>query len=82
MSTPDVVSITSKLVGLDSQSHVSNVTIADYIAELIHPVATEMECIEYVDECGVNKVSLVVRLGEGEGGLVEVRTEDGDEDET
>ena len=69
MSTPDVVSITSKLIGLDSQSHVSNVTIADYIAELIRPVATEMECIEYVDGCGVNKVSLVVRLGEGEEGL-------------
>ena len=68
-TAPDVVSITSRLIGLDSQSHVSNVAVADYVTELARPAATRMERIEYRDSNGVRKVSLVVQLGEGEGGL-------------
>ncbi len=65
----DVVDITSRLIGLDSQSHVSNVAVADYVAGLVGPVATRLERIEYTDGDGVNKVSLVAQFGEGEGGL-------------
>jgi acetylornithine deacetylase len=68
-TTPDVVEITSKLIGLDSQSHVSNVGVADYIEGLVASAATRLERLEYVDRAGVRKVSLVVQLGEGRGGV-------------
>ena len=69
VTSPDVVDTTSKLIGLDSQSHVSNISVADYIEGLVAPAATRLERIEYVDRVGVRKVSLVAQFGEGGGGL-------------
>ena len=66
---PDVVDITRSLIGLDSQSRVGNVAIADFIAGLVGPMARDVERLEYTDSGGQHKVSLVVRIGEGEGGL-------------
>jgi len=63
------VDITSRLIGLDSQSHVSNVAVADYVAEVVGPAATCLERIEYVDRAGIQKISLVAQFGEGKGGL-------------
>jgi acetylornithine deacetylase len=69
MATADVVHISKRLIGLDSQTRVSNAAIADFISELISPVAAQIERIEYADAGGQSKVSLVAQLGEGEGGL-------------
>ena len=65
----DVIGLTRKLISLDSQSQVSNAAIANFIAEFIGPSAAQVERIEYTDSGGQSKVSLVVQLGEGEGGL-------------
>ncbi len=65
----DVEAIAGKLISLDSQSQVSNISIADFIEDLISPVATDIERIEYTDPGGRSKVSLVVQLGKGERGL-------------
>ena len=65
----DVVDITRSLIELDSQSRVGNVAIADFIAGLVDPMARDVERLEYTDSGGQHKVSVVVQIGEGEGGL-------------
>ena len=65
----DVEAIAGKLISLDSRSQVSNVSIADFIAEYLDPVADRVERIEYTDLAGQRKVSLVAQVGKGVGGL-------------
>lgn len=66
----DVVeSIASKLISLDSQSHVSNASVADFVAEFLDPLANRIEQIKYTDSGGQRKISLVAQLGNGKGGL-------------
>ena len=65
----EVVELTSELIRLDSQTPVSNAALAEFIAGLVGPFASEVEPIEYTDSGGQRKVSLVARIGEGEGGL-------------
>ena len=68
-TAPDVVDVTSRLIGLDSQSHISNVAVADYVTGIVAPAATRLERIEYVDGAGIQKISIVAQFGGGQGGL-------------
>lgn len=69
MSESDVVRLTNELIRLDSQTPVSNAALAEFIVDFVDLFAGEVERIEYSDANGKRKVSLVVRFGEGEGGL-------------
>ncbi len=65
----DVETLTRKLIAIDSQSHVSNSPLAEFVANTLAPFADEIERIEYTDPGGRHKVSLVARIGKGTGGL-------------
>ena len=65
----DVETLASKLISIDSQSHVSNVTLAEFVCAYLEPFADDIENIEYTDPDGRRKVSVVARVGEGSGGL-------------
>ena len=65
----DVIDITQALVAIDSQSRVSNLDIAKFIVDIIQPVASKIERLEYTDPDGQCKVSLAVQIGDGKGGL-------------
>ena len=65
----DIESLTGKLISVDSQSHVSNVPLAEFVSEYLEPFADEIERVEYVDSGGCTKISLVARIGEGKEGL-------------
>ena len=69
MSMSEVAQLTSKLIGLNSQTSTSNTDLAQFITDFVQPFASEIEPIDYIDSNGNRKVSLVVRVGEGEGGL-------------
>ncbi len=65
----NVETLARKLISIDSQSHVSNTPLAEFVAEYLEPFANEIERIEYTDEGGRRKVSLVALVGKGTGGL-------------
>ena len=58
-----------KLIAIDSQSHVINSPLAEFVANTLAPFADEIERIEYTNPGGSHKVSLVARVGKGTGGL-------------
>ena len=65
----DVDTLARKLIAIDSQSHVSNAPLAEFVSDVLTPFADEIERIEYTDLGGRHKVSLVARVGKGSGGL-------------
>ena len=65
----DVETLASKLIAIDSQSHVSNVPLTEFVSDILTSFADEVERIEYTDLGGRHKVSLVARVGKGNGGL-------------
>lgn len=65
----DVVQLTRQLVAFPSESQTSNVEVTAYIADVLSKLNFEIERLPYVDKNGVNKVSIVARLGKGSGGL-------------
>ncbi len=65
----NVETLARKLISIDSQSHVSNASLAEFVSEYLEPCASEVERIEYTDERERRKVSLVALVGEGTGGL-------------
>ena len=69
VSIYNVEDLARKLISIDSQSHVSNVTLAKFVRAYLEPFAGRIESIEYADPCGRRKVSLVALIGEGSGGL-------------
>ena len=69
ISMDSVETLAHKLVSIDSQSHVSNATLADFVYTYLEPFADHIEKIEYVDPDGCRKTSIVVRVGAGSGGL-------------
>jgi acetylornithine deacetylase len=65
----DVVQLTRDLVAFDSASRRSNREISDFLEQQLRAVGFEVERLQYVDEEGETKVSLVARKGGGTGGL-------------
>lgn len=68
-STWDVVSLTSDLVKIPSESQQSNLEITDFIQERLEGLGFTCERLEYTDYNGVNKANLVAKIGAGEGGF-------------
>lgn len=65
----DVVQLTRQLVSFPSESQTSNVEVTEYIADVLAQLNFEIERLPYVDKNGVDKISIVARLGKGSGGL-------------
>ena len=65
----EIETLAGKLISIDSQSHVSNSPLAEFVSDYLDPFAEEIERIEYTDAGGNRKVSLVARVGEGSSGL-------------
>ena len=65
----DVVKLTRQLVSFPSESQTSNVEVTECIADVLNQLNFEIERLPYVDKNGVDKISIVGRLGKGSGGL-------------
>lgn len=59
----------SNLIAYDSVSTESNVPVTDYIEQQLRRLGFEIERLEYDDNQGVRKASVVGRLGRGPGGV-------------
>ncbi len=66
---PNVVDVTRKLVNYRSPSLESNVPVTEYCADLLHSLGFTVEALGYTDKNGVDKLSVVGKLGDGAGGL-------------
>jgi acetylornithine deacetylase len=70
MSSPiDVVDLTMRLVAIDSVSKQSNAPVADVLAPILTGAGFAVERLEYDDDAGERKVSLIGVKGAGSGGL-------------
>ena len=66
----DALRYAQDLVAYESTSILSNVDVSDYVERTLRDLAFETERIEYEDERGVRKVSIVGRKGRpGPGGM-------------
>ena len=66
---PDVVQLTKDIVAINSVSAHSNAQVSDLLEETLKGCAFEVERLEYVDDQGERKISLVGRKGAGAGGF-------------
>lgn len=69
MPDVDVVQLTKDLIGVGSESRISNAAVSDLIEENLRRLGFDVERLEYTDENGERKVNVVGRMGEGPGGL-------------
>lgn len=58
-----------ELVSFASPSRISNLAVADYAERALKEVDCETERVEYSDEQGLRKVSVIGKKGSGNGGL-------------
>jgi acetylornithine deacetylase len=65
----DLVHLAKELIAIPSVSRSSNAAISDFLEEQLKQWDFEVERLEYVDENGETKVSLVARKGSGNDGL-------------
>ncbi len=65
----DVVDLTMRLVAVDSVSQKSNAPVADVLAPILIGAGFAVERLEYDDDAGERKVSLIGVKGAGSGGL-------------
>jgi acetylornithine deacetylase len=64
----DVLELTQALVAMESETHHSNAAVSDYIQSILEQIGFGVERITY-DDGGVEKVTLLGKLGQGTGGL-------------
>jgi len=65
----DAVEVTKDLIRFNSVSSNSNVAVSDNLQDHMRAIGFTVERVEYRDPNGTDKVSLVGRKGEGDGGL-------------
>ncbi|HRJ45192.1 MAG TPA: M20/M25/M40 family metallo-hydrolase [Caldilineaceae bacterium] len=65
----NVVELTSQLVAFPSETRHSNRAVSDFLQEVLQQVGFEVERLSYIDANGEEKVNLVGKKGQGEGGL-------------
>ncbi len=68
-AAPDVVKLTQDLISVKSVSQISNVEISDLIQDRLQDGGFTVERLSYVDDDGLEKVSLIGKKGDGAGGL-------------
>ena len=65
----NVVDLTKELVSYRSESLLTNVPVTKRIATIMRALGFQVESLPYTDANGVDKLSVVGRLGRGQGGL-------------
>ena len=65
----DVVEVTRGIVNFPSESLTSNVACTRHSARMLRQLGFQIESLPYTDASGVEKLSVVARLGKGTGGL-------------
>ena len=65
----DVVQLTRKMVGYPSESQTSNIEVTECIIQWLKQMKFKIERVPYKDKNGINKLSIVAKLGTGIGGL-------------
>ena len=65
----DVVRLTRELVSIPSPSTASNVDVTRHAAGILRSLSFQVEELPYTDDAGVDKLSIVAKLGQGKGGL-------------
>jgi len=65
----DVVKLTQELISYNSVSLLTNVPVTRHVIKVLKSLEFEIEELPYVDENGVDKLSIVGKLGQGGGGL-------------
>lgn len=65
----DVVKLTQELISVKSASQISNAEISDLLQDQLQRADFTVERLSYIDDDGLEKVSLVGKKGEGPGGL-------------
>ncbi len=65
----DVVELAKDLVGYNSVSQFSNVPVTRRVVKLLKALGFQIEELPYTDANGVDKLSIVGKLGKGAGGL-------------
>ncbi len=65
----DVVQLTRKMIEYPSESHTSNVEVTEQIEKWLTQLKFKIERIPYKDKNGVDKISIIAKLGNGKGGL-------------
>lgn len=69
LSSLDVIQLTQDIVAIKSESQVSNAQVSDFLQETLERCGFEVERLEYLDDNGERKASLVAKKGGGSGGL-------------
>ena len=67
--TQDVVQLTKEIVSFESESRHSNVAVTDFLEDTLKKWSFEIERLEYDDENGERKASLVAKKGASIGGF-------------
>ena len=65
----DVVKLTKELVSYNSVSQLTNVPVTRHVVKVLKSIGFTVEELPYIDENGVDKLSIVGKLGRGKGGL-------------
>ena len=65
----DVVKLTRKMVEYPSESQTSNIEVTECIIQWLEQMKFKIEHVPYIDKNGINKLSVVAKLGTGNGGL-------------
>ena len=65
----DVVKLTKELIAYNSVSQLTNVPVTRHVAKVLSSRGFDVEELPYTDESGVDKLSIVGKLGKGTGGL-------------
>ena len=65
----DVVELTKDLISYNSVSQLSNVPVTRHVAQVLKSLDFKIEELPYTDANGVDKLSIVGKLGKGTGGL-------------
>lgn len=72
----DVVNLTRELVSYKSDSLLTNVPVTRHVIGILKKLGFQVEQLGYVDKNGVDKLSIVARLGKGPGGLTMMSHDD------
>lgn len=65
----DALKYAQDLVAFESTSVLSNLPVSDYVEDALRKLAFTTERLEYDDQNGVRKCSIVAKKGEGRGGV-------------
>ncbi len=65
----DALQYAKDIISFDTTSSLSNVALTDYLEDRLKQMGCRTERLEYEDENGVRKASVVGKKGEGRGGM-------------